>query len=95
MATEYPDIHETPGVCGGYPRIGDTRIPVRVIVEHARAGVDVAGILAMYPDLTREQVEDALAYYAQHPERVDEDIATNARALADLRKPNHSARWSA
>lgn len=95
MATGHPDIRETPGVCGGYPRVGETRIPVRVIVECARAGLDVVGILAMYPDLTREQVQGALDYYAQHPERVDEDIATNERALAALHKSNHSARWSA
>lgn len=77
-------IRETPGVCGGYPCIGDTRIPVRMIVELYRDTRDVARTAAMFPQLSRRQVEAALAYYRDCPERVDEDIARNARALADL-----------
>ncbi|MGI8856348.1 MAG: DUF433 domain-containing protein, partial [Thermomicrobiales bacterium] len=26
-------VNETPGICGGYPRIGSTRIAVRSLVE--------------------------------------------------------------
>ena len=36
------------------------------------------------PHLTREQVRGALDYYLLHPERVEEDLATNARALAEV-----------
>ena len=77
-------VTETPGVCGGYPCIANTRIPVRLIVEFFRETPDVAAILAIYPQLSREQVEGALAYYAAHPERVDQDIERNARALAEI-----------
>ncbi len=84
-------VTETPGVCGGYPCIVNTRIPVRLIVEFFREMPDVAAILAIYPQLSREQVEGALAYYAAHPERVDEDIERNARALAELQ----SRQWPA
>ena len=79
-------VTETPGVCGGYPCVANTRIPVRLIVEFFRETRDVAAILAIYPQLSREQVEGALAYYAAHPERVDEDIAWNAEVLAQLQK---------
>lgn len=80
------DVHETPGVAGGYPCVGNSRIPVRVIVEYARAGVGVERILTMYPQLTADQVKSALAYYEACPARVDEDIRTNAEAFAAIQR---------
>ena len=94
-ATEDPVVRETPGVCGGYPRVGHTRIPVRLIVELTRAGATSDEILAMYPQLTAAQVQGALDYYARDPARVDEDIAGNVEALAALRSRDASRRWSA
>ncbi len=83
-STEQSVVKETPGVCGGYPCIGDTRIPVRLIVEFTRDGLDIDAILAIYPQLSREQVRGALDYYKAHPARVDEDIARNARSWMEL-----------
>lgn len=77
-------IHETPGVCGGYPCIGNTRIPVRVIVEALRAYGTAEAAAKYFPQLSRAQVDAALAYYADHPSRVDEDIESNNRAFAEL-----------
>lgn len=76
-------IHETPGVMGGYPCIGYTRIPVRLIVEAMRQ-YGVAGAYTYLPQLSRAQVDAALAFYREHPARVDEDIETNDRAYAEL-----------
>lgn len=87
----YPPIKETPGVCGGYPCIGDTRIPVRLIVEFYRGLGDVERVAAMLPQLTLAEIRGALAYYETFPARVDEDIATNAAALAEIQ----ARRWSA
>ncbi len=82
---EDPDtiIRETPGVMGGYPCIGYTRIPVRLIVEAMRQ-YGVAGAYTYLPQLSRAQVDAALAFYREHPARVDEDIETNDRAYAEL-----------
>lgn len=77
-------ITETPGVCGGYPCIGATRIPVRMIVELFNDTDDLNQTVAMFPQLTRQQITDALAYYREHPDRVDADIARNARVVAHL-----------
>ena len=82
--TGYPPINETPGVCGGYPCVGDTRIPVCLIVEFYRGLGDIEGVAAMLPQLTLEEIRGALAYYEAFPARVDEDIATNAAALAEI-----------
>jgi uncharacterized protein (DUF433 family) len=78
-------IKETPGVSGGYPCIGATRIPVRTVVQLFAMTNDVATVMDELPQLSRGQIEDALAYYHAHPARVDEDIARNAATLAALR----------
>ena len=77
-------INDTPGVCGGYPCIENTRIPVRMIVEEFNDTHDLDQTAAMFPQLTLQQARDALAYYEKHPARVDEDIARNARLAAHL-----------
>ena len=78
-------IRETPGVCGGYPRVGHTRVSVRVVVNMYRAtGHDLERTHEMLNMLTREQIQAALDYYAAHPARVDDDIERNARAWAEL-----------
>src|SRR3954449_13148584 len=82
--SRHPFVEETPGVGGGYPQVRGTRIPVRTIVAYYRAYDDVGRIQRMFPYLTREQIQGALDYYAQSPDRVDEDFQRNARALADL-----------
>ena len=82
--TAFELISETPGVMGGYPVVVGTRIPVRLIVAMHRDTRDLDYILAMYPQLSREQVEAALAYYRTYPARVDEDFARHDRALAEL-----------
>jgi hypothetical protein len=38
-----------------------------------------------YQQLAPEQVHAALNYYRRHPERVDEDIETNAQVWEELR----------
>jgi uncharacterized protein (DUF433 family) len=80
-----PLIVETPGVCGGYPRVWDTRISVGLIVEaHRAAGGSFDRTAAAFPQLTSEQVQAALDYYAEHATRVEEDIASNVEALDQL-----------
>src|SRR5688572_22999646 len=77
-------IRETPGGCGGYPCVGNTRIPVRLIVEtYSRTG-NVETTAVVYDMLSREQIQFALDYYRSNPARVDEDIETNAQAWEEL-----------
>ncbi len=78
-------IRETPGVSGGYPCIGNTRIPVRTVVQLYALTGNVDAIADELPQLTHQQIEDALAWYRAHPARVDEDIAHNDATLAHLR----------
>lgn len=76
-------IHETPGVMGGYPCIGNARIPVRIVVEAMHAH-GIEGAYGYLPQLSHAQVDAALAYYRAYPARVNEDIETNNRAFTEL-----------
>ena len=77
-------VEETPGINGGYPVVVGTRTPISVIIEFQRQGADAKEIASSLPHLSLEQVRGALAYYRLHPERVDEDIARNERAMAEV-----------
>jgi len=77
-------IHETSGVMGGYPCVGNTRIPVRALVEVLRLYGSVEAVVDYFPQLSRTQVDAGLAYYHAYPARVDEDIETNLRADAEF-----------
>jgi len=73
-------VAEYPGVCGGYPVIRETRIPVRIVVQLSRAGATFEELGEMWPTVTVAQIEGTLDYYARHPGRVDEDIERHAKA---------------
>lgn len=77
-------VRETPGVCGGSPCVGNTRIPVRLVVGFTRLGMTVADLVEMYPYLTPEHFHGALAYYADHTEKIDQEIEEGERLIAEL-----------
>jgi len=78
-------INETPGVSGGCPCIGDTRISVRSVIQMHAHVRDLAALEREFPQLSHEQIQSALDYYRDHPERIDEDIARNEAASTNLR----------
>ena len=91
--SETSAIVRTPDVLGGKPRIDGTRIGVHMIGESIREGSHTVGtILAGYPDLSREQVEQALDYYDEHPEGMAEirerKEATKQRLIEGSRAPD-------
>jgi uncharacterized protein (DUF433 family) len=77
-------VRETEGVCGGYPCVGSSRIPVRSLVLAYRKLQDFALVVETFPTLTPEEIRGALDWYIVHPARVDEDIVRNEQALKDL-----------
>lgn len=72
--TAYPHIVETPGTCGGRPRIDGTRISVQVIAEYYNHHNSVGYILNALPHINAAQVHAALTYYYDHQEYFDEEI---------------------
>ena len=72
-----PRITRDPLVLGGEPIVRGTRLAVRHIVLTERESGSVEGVLDSYPTLTREDVEEALAFYEVHQAEIDEHIQAN------------------
>ena len=58
-------IEINPKKLGGKPVIRGTRIPVYLILEMLANGMSVEEILREYPELTEEDVKEALKYASQ------------------------------
>jgi uncharacterized protein (DUF433 family) len=67
----FPRIVRNPRVHGGEPVVRGTRVPVRAVVVAWREYVDLDELLAAYPRLTAEDIEQALSYYDAHREEMD------------------------
>lgn len=72
--TEHPHIERRPGVCGGSAVIEGTRIPVRLIVAFSTEGMAAEGIREAYPHLSLAQIFDALSYYHDHRDEIDQEL---------------------
>lgn len=70
-------ISSDEGILGGEPIIDKTRIPVRAIVELWRMGLSPEEIKNKIPHLSLAQIFDALGYYDDHMEEINEYIEKN------------------
>lgn len=61
----FPRITVDPEVMGGMPTIRGLRVPVATIVAMVADGMDAAQIVTELPDLTIEDVAEALRYAAE------------------------------
>jgi uncharacterized protein (DUF433 family) len=83
-ATIATHIEETPGVCGGKPRIAGTRIRVQDIVVWTEQGQSPDEIVAGYPHLTLADVYAALAYYHDNRDKIDRQLRESEQFIAAL-----------
>ena len=67
-------IRKAPGVRGGAACIGDSRVPVWMIVLMSESGAGVGEMLAAYPQLTPADCAAALNYALLHRAEIDADI---------------------
>lgn len=83
IKTEHPHIVKVPGVLGGEPIIAGTRVGVAFIARLLQAGEEPSEIIAAYPHLAPAAVYDAISYYLDHREEIDQLIGDfTAAALA-------------
>ena len=95
VLTEYRYVTQIPGICGGRPIVRGTRTPIKAIVGYYRLGLSIEEILEGLPHLTPAQVYEALSYYHDNAEEIEQDIEAstverlmdrhNLRATADGR----------
>lgn len=76
MATkvEHAYIEREQGVQGGRPIIKGTRTPVKSIVIYHRMGSTPEEIQIKLPHLSLAQIYDALSYYYDFKDEIDNDI---------------------
>ncbi|MEC4986307.1 MAG: DUF433 domain-containing protein [Oscillatoria sp. PMC 1068.18] len=67
-------IRKTPGVMGGDACIRETRIPVWLLVNFRRLGVQEAKLLENYPSLAAEDLVNAWNYAEAYQEEIETAI---------------------
>jgi len=75
IATNYRYIVKTEGIRGGNARIEGTRIGVHDIVGLLQNGETIESMPNCFPDITRAQIYECLAYYEDHRGEIDLLIA--------------------
>ena len=74
-------------MCGGKPRISGTRIRVQdVVICHERLNLSADEIVSKYPQLSLASVYSALAYYHDHREDIDQQMAQGQALVDELRE---------
>ncbi len=73
--TEHPHIVQVPGICDGRPTLKGTRISVCHLAQLYKAGNTVEEILQTYSYLPAAAVYDAISYYLDHQEEIEQEIA--------------------
>jgi uncharacterized protein (DUF433 family) len=82
IRTEHPHIVRIEGVHGGRPTIRGTGVSVQTIVEQTQLGRTPRQIVEDFDGvLTLAQVHDALSYYYEHENEIEQYIAENREAL--------------
>lgn len=74
QVTEHCYVVKDEQILGGEPIITGTRTPVRAIVETWRLGIAPEAIPQALPHLNLAQVFDALSYYSDHQQEINEYI---------------------
>ena len=78
QARTYPYIGSDSKIASGKPIIIGTRITVRCIAGYYQMGMSTDEILTTLSHLTPSQVHSALAYYFDHQDEVDSDLAESS-----------------
>lgn len=81
--TSHRYITRVEGILSGEPIIAGTRTPVRAVVEHWKFGDSPETIVQKLPHLRLAQVFDALSYYDDHRDEIEQAIARNRVPIDD------------
>ena len=78
-------ITKTPSVCGGRACIAGHRIRVAdIVVWHEQRGYSADEIVGFFPGVSLSDVHSALAYYFDHREEIQSELAADREAEEHL-----------
>ncbi len=73
--TSYRYLVNLPNVCSGKTIVDGTRVGVHDVIGIIVTGATVDEVLRSFPNLTRAQVYECLAYYEDHRPEIDALVA--------------------
>jgi len=73
-ATEHPHVVQMPGMRGGRPHVRGTGLTIALIARFHRMGVSPDELLTTYPQISPAGLYDALSYYHDHRDEIDQQI---------------------
>jgi uncharacterized protein (DUF433 family) len=81
IATSYRHIVRRAGVRSGHAIVEGTRIGVHDVAAMIRTGCSVDEVVGSFPQLTRGQVYECLAYFEDHREELEPLVAAQTAEL--------------
>jgi uncharacterized protein (DUF433 family) len=73
-------ITKSPGICGGEACIAGHRIRVAdIAVWHERRGYSPDEVVDVFPGITLADVHSALAYYFDHRDEIEKELAEDGQ----------------
>lgn len=83
----HPYITRKAGICGGNPIIRGTRMRViDIAIEYDRLGYSPDHIVDLHPYLSLEQVHDALSYYYENRDALDQEMELRKNRIEKISK---------
>lgn len=73
-ALDFPHITLAPGDVARFKRLPRIRV-AQIVTDYLGRGWSVEEIAVQYPHLTLAEIHSALAYYHDHPEVIDRELA--------------------
>jgi uncharacterized protein (DUF433 family) len=73
--TAYRYLVNLPGVCGSRAIVANTRIGVHDVMGLIINGASIEDVPRSFPDLTKAQIYECLAYYEDHRTEIDALVA--------------------
>lgn len=70
----FPGVFQTPGISGGVPCLGATRVPVFRVIKFLKEAIPETEIIAVFPSLSLYDVEVAKRYYTKFSEVIESSI---------------------
>lgn len=80
LGDTFPGIESRQGVCGGEACVVGTRIPVWVLEQSRRQGLNEVDLLRSYPALRAEDLANAWAYVSVRRQEIEKQIRENEEA---------------
>lgn len=86
-STKHPFVVKNKDVCNGSPIIEGTRTRVLdIAIEYEMLGLSPDDIVSSHPHLNLSKIHDALSYYYENRDELDQGIEQDKKLVARLRK---------